>query len=125
MRRFTSTVSRGLLWALLLAAPLGCSVATRQASQPAPAPPTPSPTQTDAIDRRTSEPYKGDLSIFEDPNREQNLQLGRVMDILGVKAGSSVADIGAGSGWFTVRASRRVGEGGLVYAVEINPDYLK
>lgn len=125
MRRITFTVLRGLLSALLLAAPLGCSVATRQATQPAHAPPTPSPTQTDALDRRTSEPYKGDLSIFEDPQREQNLQPERVMDVLGIKAGSSVADIGAGSGWFTVRAARRVGEGGLVYAVEINADYLK
>jgi ubiquinone/menaquinone biosynthesis C-methylase UbiE len=33
-----------------------------------------------------------------------------------------VADIGAGSGWFTVRAARRVGESGTVYAVDINPD---
>jgi ubiquinone/menaquinone biosynthesis C-methylase UbiE len=36
-----------------------------------------------------------------------------------------VADIGAGSGWFTVRAARRAGERGTVYAVEINRDYLK
>ena len=66
-----------------------------------------------------SEPYKGDLSIFEDSNRERNLQLDRVMDILGVRPGARAADIGAGSGWFTVRAARRVGRG-LVYAVKIN-----
>lgn len=47
------------------------------------------------------------------------------MDILGIKVGSNVADIGAGSGWFTVRAARRVGTGGVVYAVDINRDYLK
>ena len=121
MRRITSKALRGLLCALLLAAPPGCSVATRQAAGP----PTPSPTQPDDIERQASEPYKGDLSIFEDPQRERNLQLDRVMDILGIKEGSNVADIGAGSGWFTVRAARRAGEGGLVYAVEINPDYLK
>ncbi|HLA10584.1 MAG TPA: methyltransferase domain-containing protein [Pyrinomonadaceae bacterium] len=46
------------------------------------------------------------------------------MDVLGIKKGSSVADIGAGSGWFTVRAARRV-ETGNVYAVDINPDFLK
>ncbi|HVF42899.1 MAG TPA: class I SAM-dependent methyltransferase [Pyrinomonadaceae bacterium] len=126
MRRNASTVLRCLLWGLLLAAPLGCSVATRQAAtRPTPATPTPSPTQPDNVERQTSEPYKGDLSIFEDPQRERNLQPERVMDVLGVKAGSNVADIGAGSGWFTVRAARRAGEGGLVYAVEINPDYLK
>src|SRR5262245_51003236 len=44
------------------------------------------------------------------------------MDILGITAGKSVADIGAGSGWFTVRAAKRVGGMGLVYAVDINDD---
>ncbi len=47
------------------------------------------------------------------------------MSILKIKQGSNVADIGAGSGWFTVRAARRVGGNGTVYAVEINRDYLK
>jgi ubiquinone/menaquinone biosynthesis C-methylase UbiE len=47
------------------------------------------------------------------------------MDVLKIKEGSSVADIGAGSGWFTVRAARRVGQDGTVYAVDINRDYLK
>lgn len=78
-----------------------------------------------AIERETSEPYAGDLSIFEDEDREKNLQVERVMDLLGIREGSRVADIGAGSGWFTVRAARRVSENGSVYAVEINEDYLK
>jgi ubiquinone/menaquinone biosynthesis C-methylase UbiE len=47
-----------------------------------------------------------------------------VMDILGIAPGKSVADIGAGSGWFTVRAARRVGSG-LVYAVDINPEAIR
>lgn len=80
--------------------------------------------QSDAINRPTSKPYTGELSIFEDPKRDQNLQPNRIMDILGVKEGSSVADIGAGSGWFTVRAARRVGNSGVVYAEDINHDYL-
>jgi SAM-dependent methyltransferase len=71
--------------------------------------------------RKTSEPYTGDLSIFESPGRDERLQINRVMDILGIVPGKSVADIGAGSGWFTVRAARRVG-GGLVYAVDINAE---
>ena len=78
-----------------------------------------------AAARPTSEPYKGDLSIFEDPSRAQKLQVERVMDLLGIKRGTQVADIGAGSGWFTVRAARRVGHDGLVYAVEINPEYVR
>ena len=72
--------------------------------------------------RKTSEPYTGDLSVFESPGRDERLQINRVMDILGVGSGKGVADIGAGSGWFTVRAARRVGETGTVYAVDINPE---
>lgn len=99
----------------------GSAVAAAQQPKAAQAPGR----DADKLDRPTSEPYKGSLSIFEDERREENLQINRVMDILGVKEGSRVADIGAGSGWFTVRAARRVGARGAVYAVEINADYLK
>jgi SAM-dependent methyltransferase len=75
--------------------------------------------------RKTSEPYTGDLSIFDSPGRDERLQINRVMDILGIGPGKAVADIGAGSGWFTVRAARRVGAGGLVYAVEVNAEAVK
>jgi SAM-dependent methyltransferase len=75
--------------------------------------------------RKTSEPYTGDLSIFDSPGRDERLQINRVMDILGIAPGKAVADIGAGSGWFTVRAARRVGAGGLVYAVDINAEAVK
>jgi ubiquinone/menaquinone biosynthesis C-methylase UbiE len=74
--------------------------------------------------RETSTPYKGDLSVFESPGREQKLHLDRVMDILEIAPGKAVADIGAGSGWFTVRAARRVGPSGTVYALDINPEAL-
>jgi len=75
--------------------------------------------------RKTSTPYTGDLSIFESPGRDKRLQIDRVMDILGITPGKNVADIGAGSGWFTVRAARRVGEGARVYAVDINPEAIR
>ncbi len=71
--------------------------------------------------RPTSTPYAGDLSIFEYPDRDKKLQIDRVMDLLGIVPGKNVADIGAGSGWFTVRASRRVGPTGTVIAEDINP----
>jgi predicted methyltransferase len=69
----------------------------------------------------TSTPYAGDLKIFEDPGREQRLQIDRVMDLLQIKPGSTVADIGAGGGWFSVRAARRVTPQGRVIAEDINP----
>lgn len=87
--------------------------------------PTPNHVKTDdAINRPVSEPYTGDLSIFEDENRAKNLQIDRVMDLLKIKEGKSVADIGAGSGWFTTLAAKRVGEKGKVFAVEINEEYI-
>jgi ubiquinone/menaquinone biosynthesis C-methylase UbiE len=80
------------------------------------------PAQTPALPSHpTSTPYAGDLSIFEEPGRDQRLQIERVMDLLQLKPGSTVADIGAGSGWFSVRASRRVGANGRVIAEDINP----
>jgi predicted methyltransferase len=78
--------------------------------------------QAPSDQRKTSEPYTGDLSIFDSPGRDERLQINRVMDILGIMAGKNVADIGAGSGWFTVRAAKRVGGAGIVYAVDINPE---
>lgn len=81
-------------------------------------PATPPPTHP------TSTPYTGDLSIFEEANRDQKLQIDRVMDTLKLHPGSNVADIGAGGGWFSVRAARRVAGGdhsGTVFAEDINP----
>jgi SAM-dependent methyltransferase len=71
--------------------------------------------------RKTSKPYSGDLSTFEYKDRAKKLQVEKVMDILGISPGKTVADIGAGSGWFSVRAARRVTPTGLVYAVDISP----
>ncbi len=82
-----------------------------QSQNPATAPPS----------HPTSTPYAGDLSIFEEPGRDKRLQIDRVMDLLNIKPGSVVADIGAGGGWFSVRAARRVAPNGRVIAEEINP----
>lgn len=43
----------------------------------------------------------------------------RVINSIGVKPGMSVADIGAGTGFFTIRLANRVGDQGIVYANEI------
>lgn len=83
------------------------------------------PAASSTEQRKTSEPYTGDLSIFESPGRDERLQISRVMDILGISPGKAVADIGAGSGWFTVRAAKQVGGVGLVYAVDINPEAIR
>src|SRR5215468_7461384 len=78
-----------------------------------------------APQRKTSTPYAGDLSIFETAGRDERLHINQVMDILAIAPGKSVADIGAGSGWFTVRAAKRVTSSGMVYAVDINPEAIQ
>jgi SAM-dependent methyltransferase len=98
-------------------------LACGSAEAPAQAVPSPAPAQTPA--HGTSTPYAGDLSIFEEPGREKRLQIDRVMDILHIAPGKTVADIGAGGGWFTVRAARRVGAGGRVFAEDISPAAVK
>ncbi len=75
--------------------------------------------------RKTSTPYTGDLSIFEYPDRDQKLHIDKVMELLAITPGKTVADIGAGSGWFTVRAARKVTQTGKVYAVDINPAAIR
>ena len=109
-RRFT------LYIALLLFA---CWLAPAQLAWPQ------EPAARPAPQRKTSTPYTGDLSIFDSPGRDEKLHINRVMDILSIAPGKTVADIGAGSGWFTVRAARRVTESGVVYAVDINPDAIR
>jgi predicted methyltransferase len=110
---------------LCLAGSPGLLEAAAQAAGPA-AGQTPAQIAGQA-ERPTSTPYAGDLSIFEYPDRDRKLHVDRVMDLLGIAPGKTVADIGAGSGWFTVRAAARVGPSGTVYAEDINPkaiDYI-
>jgi SAM-dependent methyltransferase len=60
----------------------------------------------------------------DEQSRDQAGEAARVMDLLGVRAGLAVADIGAGSGYYTLRLARRVGPGGHVYAEDIIPVFL-
>lgn len=48
----------------------------------------------------------------------------RALDAIGIAKGMTVADVGAGSGYMTVRMAERVGPGGRVYATDIQPQML-
>jgi predicted methyltransferase len=65
-----------------------------------------------------------DLGLLEAPDRELWQRPDRIMDTLGVADGSKVADIGAGSGWFTIQLARRVGPQGVVYAQDVQQEML-
>jgi ubiquinone/menaquinone biosynthesis C-methylase UbiE len=53
--------------------------------------------------------------------REHWQNVDEIFAAMGVSKGSRVADVGAGSGFFTVRLARAVGATGRVFAVDINP----
>ncbi len=57
-------------------------------------------------------------------DRETTEQPEHVLDVLGVKEGMTVADVGAGSGYFTVRIAKRVGPRGRVLATDLQPEML-
>lgn len=65
-----------------------------------------------------------DLGLLEAPDRDEWQRPHQILDALGIADASVVADVGAGSGWFTVRLARRVGPNGLVYAQDVQPEML-
>jgi ubiquinone/menaquinone biosynthesis C-methylase UbiE len=65
-----------------------------------------------------------DLGLLEAPDRDLWQRPDQVMDAMGIADASVVADIGAGSGWFTIRLARRVGPQGLVYAEDVQPEMI-
>lgn len=66
---------------------------------------------------RTAEEW---IRSLENPARDEWQQPERVVESLRLKPGQSVADIGAGSGYFSVRIAREVGPTGKVFAVDID-----
>jgi ubiquinone/menaquinone biosynthesis C-methylase UbiE len=65
-----------------------------------------------------------DLGLLEPPDRDLWQLPEQIMDILGIAEGSVVADVGAGSGWFTVRLARRVGPNGLVFSQDVQSEMV-
>lgn len=59
----------------------------------------------------------------EDERRSAD-ETGQVFGLLGIKTGMRVADVGAGSGYYTMLLARAVGPKGEVIAQDITPDYL-
>jgi len=65
------------------------------------------------------------LGMLEAPDRSQWQRPEQIMDVLNIAENSRVADIGAGSGWFTIRLAQRVGPKGIVYAQDVQPEMLQ
>ena len=59
------------------------------------------------------------------PERELEEEPDKALDAIKLERGTTVADVGAGSGYFTTRMASRVGPSGRVYAVDIQPEMLR
>jgi ubiquinone/menaquinone biosynthesis C-methylase UbiE len=62
---------------------------------------------------------------LERSEREVEEEPDKALDALGPLTALTVADVGAGSGYFTVRLASRVGAKGRVYANDLQPEMLK
>lgn len=67
---------------------------------------------------------KAYIGALEDPTRDAYQKPHEVMGALGLKPGEFIADIGAGSGYFTFRLAHHVGDQGKVYAVDVSADMI-
>ena len=61
---------------------------------------------------------------LERADREATQRPEHVLDVIGVTEGMTVADVGCGSGYFSVRISKRVGTRGRVLATDLQPEML-
>jgi len=75
----------------------------------------------DATTRHRFDDVERWVARFDDPARDAWQKPDEVIRFLEVAPGETVADIGAGTGYFSVRLARAVGDAGRVLAVDIEP----
>jgi len=87
--------------------------------------PAQSPTaKTEQDMHRLHQDSKAYIAMLEDPKRDAYQKPMEVITALDIKEGEVIADIGAGSGYFTFRFAHHVGDKGRVYAVDVSPDMV-
>ncbi|MDN3510879.1 MAG: methyltransferase domain-containing protein [Candidatus Jettenia sp. CY-1] len=64
------------------------------------------------------------IPLLEDPERDTWQKPEKILNALKIEKGQMIADIGAGSGYLTVKLSERVGTTGTVYAVDVQQEML-
>lgn len=67
----------------------------------------------------------GGAAWLDRPERDSEEHTTRALEALDLRPGMTVADIGAGSGYYTVRMARLVGPSGRVYATDIQPGMIE
>jgi arsenite methyltransferase len=67
---------------------------------------------------------KAYIAMLDDPARGAYQKPHEVLTALKLKKGEVIADLGAGSGYFTFRLAHHVGDAGRIYAVDVSPDMI-
>jgi predicted methyltransferase len=108
-----------IVTAVVFAAAFAMSCAAQDAATETPAPPEAFP--------KPDRPVADIISpIWHDENeRDKAGEPQQLVRLLGIKPGMTIADIGAGSGYYVVRLSPIVGASGRVIAEDVMPDYLE
>jgi SAM-dependent methyltransferase len=109
-------------WLGLLCIVLACSSPAEAPSKPEEASVRPGVNETFLAEDLDVEHY---VEIFEGESREVFVARERIVEVLAVSSGMTVADIGAGTGLFLPDFDRKVGSEGRVYAVDISPKFLE
>jgi precorrin-6B methylase 2 len=116
---------RGAVATIALAVGLAVAPAIAQDHVHTPQPPRKPSSPLTPTAKKLNEGYKVDCERFaagfETPGRQIFDRRVDIVNSLGLKAGMNVADIGAGSGFFSRLMAERVAPTGTVYAVEISP----
>ncbi len=60
----------------------------------------------------------------DEQTRDGHGEAERVLNLLGIRPGQRVADIGAGLGYYTIRIARRLGPNATIYATDVKSKYL-
>ncbi len=100
-----------------------CALAVTLAAPAALAQPPQPVHQPDHMQHRFDDPERFAKS-FDDPARDAWQMPERVIEALGLRADGTVADIGAGTGYFTMRLAKAVPQG-TVYAVDVEASMLE
>jgi ubiquinone/menaquinone biosynthesis C-methylase UbiE len=73
---------------------------------------------------RTRRAFLEDFILFNNPKREEWEKTSKIIELLDFKKGSTIADVGCGSGYYTYRFSKSVGGTGKIYAIDIKERHL-
>jgi len=123
----SASVSNVLLTLLVAVVCVSCARGEEPAVVAEPAAEAEAPAATDDPNARyfTPDGREAAVGAFEAEDREDWQMSPQIMEALGLEPGMMVAEVGAGTGYFTRQIAQRIAPGGTVLAVDIIPEFLE